>query len=515
MSDLLSSNEINKQLEERGINSEHIELMLSHFRKGFAPIVLNRPCTAEDGIILLSHEESSKFSSVYRNSLLSLKVQKFVPASGAATRMFKELITEYSDFSEGDVVEVERYPATKRLIKEFERFAFSNDLKSLLSKDGEDYNELKNKKNFREILKALLDESGLNYSNFPKGLIKFHDCGDYRRTAFEEHLVEAKSYVKDKDNICRIHFTVPQNFRGEIQNYLDSVLKDYQDDGTHFEISYSVQYPSTDTIAVDNSNNPVLDESQRLIFRPAGHGALIDNLNSLDCDIVFIKNIDNVVVERHLDEIGFYKEALGGYLLEIQKQVFEYLNILDSEELDESLLGQIVEFCEQKLYINIEEKMIDFSFEEKISFIHEKLDRPIRVCGVVKNLGEPGGGPFWVEDKEGEITLQIVESAQVDVSSKDQEEIWKSSTHFNPVDIVCGVRDYKGNNFDLRKYVDPEAGIITKKSSDGKEIKALELPGLWNGAMSDWVTLYIEVPLITFSPVKTVFDLLRKEHQGI
>ena len=351
-------------------------------------------------------------------------------------------------------------------------------------------------------MEEILFEPGLNYSKIPKGLIKFHKYDDSSRTAFEEHLVEGALYLCDESGNCTIHFTVPPDYRSDIEEYLESKQYDYQDKNIKFNLEYSVQNPSTDTIAVNTDNTPYVNSEGKLVFRPAGHGALIENLDSIDSDYIFIKNIDNVTTEKYLAETVKYKKVIGGYLFSIKKEINKILFDLEDVNLDNQRKIEIIKYCKDILGLETD----DGIGNKELS---EILNRPVRVCGVVKNEGEPGGGPFWIR-KSGKLSKQIVESAQVDMEDSNQSSIWGSSTHFNPVDIVCSVRDYRGNKFDLKEFIDHDAGIITNKSIDGTEIKALELPGLWNGAMAKWITLFVEVPLITFNPVKTVFDLLRK-----
>ena len=502
MRTIISDPRITNQLEKIGISVDEIKKQHNNLVEGFLAARLVKPSTVDDGIISLSEEGKGFYINKYQNSLDDLKVCKFVPASGAASRMFRDLVSEYSNMGIGDE-DLSKYPATKILIESYDKFAFSTELRA----------QIDSLNNYKEVLKTLLFEPGLNYSNLPKGLIKFHDYIDFQRTAFEEHLVEAKRYIKGANGICRIHFTVPEDSRDFISNHIKASQVFNKSSELEFDISYSRQDPSTDTVAIDMENNLILDEEGQLLFRPAGHGALLNNLNKIKADIVFIKNIDNVPVEKYLDETENYKKALGGYLLEIREKIINYLNMLDSNEENENVLVEIKDYCREKLFIDISPDFENLDVEEKIEYLHKKLNRPIRICGVVKNEGEPGGGPFWVKDDSGEVSLQIVESAQVDMNSDAQKKIWESSTHFNPVDIVCSVTNYMGEKFNLNKYVDHSAGIVTTKSHAGNRIKALELPGLWNGAMADWITVFIEVPLITFTPVKTVFDLLRIEHQ--
>lgn len=494
MENSFKSEQIKKQLIDRDISRDSINKQLSQFNKNNVVIEIRKPAVIGDGIVRLDTNDENTYIETYNTAINSLEAAKFVPASGAASRMFKELLTEYSEVENRKKPDLNQFEYSHKLAQNLTKFAFYDELKSIC--DSMDINKL---------LESLLFEPGLNYSKLPKGLIKFHKYKDSSRTAFEEHLVEAREYLGDESGNCNIDFTVPSEYKTDIEEYLEEKLFDYQKDHIKFNLSYSVQNPATDTIAVDMNNNPVKNERGELIFRPAGHGALLENLNAIDSDIVFIKNIDNVTTEKYLHGTVKYKKVLAGYLISIKNQINEILLELESENVDINRINEIKQFCTDKLEIEINE-------EADTELLMKILNRPVRVCGVVKNEGEPGGGPFWV-NRNGKISKQIVESAQVDMTNSLQKEIWNSSTHFNPVDIVCSVRDYKGNKFDLNKFVDSDAGIITKKSVDGKEIKALELPGLWNGAMADWITLFIEVPLITFNPVKTVFDLLREEHQ--
>ncbi len=376
------------------------------------------------------------------------------------------------------------------------------DIESLLSRGQ-----------YKNILEYILTAKGLDYADLPKGLIKFHRYPDHSRTPFEEHLVEAAAYVKDRNGVARIHFTISPEHEGAIKNHIERVRDRYEKSGVKYEITFSYQKPSTDTVAVDLENRPFRDAEGKLVFRPGGHGALLENLYELEGDIIFIKNIDNVVPDRLKGETYLYKRVLGGLLVELQKQIFQYLDRISKGDLNEPLIEEIIGFASDRLYIVLPKRIGQGTKEEKADFLFSRLNRPLRVCGIVKNQGEPGGGPFWVEHADGTSSMQIVESSQVNMKSAGQKEIWESSTHFNPVDLVCGVRDYLGKAFNLMNFTDPETGFISTKSYEGRELKALELPGLWNGGMANWNTVFVEVPIITFNPVKTVFDLLRKEHQ--
>ena len=495
MGNIFDSELIKKQMLDRGITKDTINHQLNQFKKDNITVEIIKPALIGEGILCIDAEEENSYIETYNNEIDSLEVTKFVPASGAASRMFKGLITEYSEIENGNDVNLEQLEYSKDLEENLSKFAFYDELISIC-----------NTNDIKELLRSILFEPGLNYSNLPKGLIKFHKYNDSSRTAFEEHLVEAREYIAGESGNCGISFTVPLEYKGIIEEYLEDKKYNFQEENIKFNLSYSIQDPATDTIAVDMNNTPVLSTEGEFIFRPAGHGALIENLNAIDSDIIFIKNIDNVTTEKYLPETIRYKKVIGGFLLSVRDQVNEILSVLENENPDKSRISDIRQFCRDILEIQVNE-------EAGIDTLIQMLNRPLRVCGVVKNEGEPGGGPFWV-NKNGMISKQIVESAQVDMSLDKQNEIWNSSTHFNPVDIACSVRDFRGNKFDLKKFIDEDAGIITKKSLDGNDIKALELPGLWNGAMAEWITLFLEVPLITFNPVKTVFDLLKKEHQN-
>ena len=492
MDKILNSPAVKKQLKLRKIPDSSILDQVSQFERGNISVELIRPAVVGDGIKSLDKGGEEELVDIYESAVGELVCVKFVPASGAASRMFKDLLAEYSEMLRLKDQDPEQLQSTNKLLDNISKFAFHDELKAVSESDE-----------LPEIIEKLLLPTGLNYSNIAKGLIKFHKKDNRAVTAFEEHLEESKSYIRGNDGRCRIHFTVPDDQINDIKKYLQSVKDYYEDQNTSYDLTYSVQDPSTDTIGVDMQDKPFLGDGGELLFRPAGHGALINNLNSIEADIVFIKNIDNVTVPKYLGETIRFKKMLGGYLLLIKNRIHEFLNLLEGGKPDREKIEEIISFAEEHLFMDLDE-----------GSLKEQLNRPIRVCGVVKNEGEPGGGPFWIKSNDNTESLQIVESAQVNTESEAQTEIWNSSTHFNPVDLVCWVNDFRGNKFDLNKYVDHNAGIITVKSIDGEEIKALELPGLWNGAMADWITVFIEVPQVTFNPVKTVFDLLRKEHQN-
>ena len=507
-----------KQIKEMGLTPEKVLLQIESFKKGFPYARLNRPCTAGDGIHVLSRPDLNRYAESYSEVALSGRGMKFVPASGAASRMFKsflavnslhETITdkEISSAKDSD------HRAVQEFVRGLRRFAFFDDLRSAMARNDVDLEGLLEKGDYKPILEYALAAKGLDLANLPKGLIKFHSYPGHTRTAFEEHLVEGAAYTQNKNGGVRIHFTVSPEHETSVRRHIESTRALYEKGGVTFSVEFSNQKASTDTIAVGMDNRPFRDKDGALVFRPGGHGSLLENLCDLSGDILFIKNIDNVLPDRLKEETITYKKALGGLLIELQKRIFAYVEKLMSGEGDQRLLSEMTGFMEDQLFIMIPDRLGRPSREEQVRFLLSRLNRPLRVCGMVKNEGEPGGGPFWVEHPDGTCSLQIVESSQVDTGLSGQKKILESSTHFNPVDLVCGVRDHKGKPFDLRRFVDPETGFISIKSKDGKELKALEHPGLWNGAMADWTTVFVEVPLATFSPVKTLNDLLRKEHQ--
>lgn len=499
------------QIENHGLNDEIVAYQIEKFKKGFPFTKLAKSCSIEKEIKRIEEKDFESIINNHEKAQLEGRITKFVPASGAASRMFKSLLAFYNDYEKFENKNLEELATQNGDIKEvlkffsgLHNFAFFEDLKNILAKENLDINTLINNKEIKTIIEYLIKDIGLNYANLPKSVLKFHKYTDNSRTSFEEHLVEGNLYAKDENNKVRLHFTVSQEHTELIKELFETIKTNYD---SIFEIGFSIQKTSTDTVAVDMENNLFKDKNNNLVFRPAGHGALIENLEDLQGDIVFIKNIDNVVPDRLKDMTILYKKIISGYLLKIQEKIFAYLNKIDKNELDTVLLKEIELFLENELNISIN------SYDtNKTEAIHKLLNRPIRVCGMVKNEGEAGGGPFVVEDENKELSLQIVESSQIDLKNEEQKTILTHSTHFNPVDLVCALKDYKGNNFKLSNYIDPNTGFISIKSKDGKDLKAMELPGLWNGAMAHWNTIFIEVPIITFNPVKTINDLLRKEH---
>jgi hypothetical protein len=521
MAQIYLSDEDLKQIEARGMSREQVISQLETFRKGFSCARLIRPCTVGDGIEVLKKADLARLKETFSAAALAGRVMKFVPASGAATRMFKSLIAfheRHNQMDENEIMaagekEEPDHASYVEFIKGIKKFAFYEDLKSAMSRDGLDTEDLISAREYGPILEYVLSSKGLDLAHLPKGLIKFHRYPETSRTAFEEQLVEATGYTIDKNGLARVHFTVSPEHEASIKTHVRRIIDHYEKSGVKFEVTFSAQKPSTDTIAAQLDNSPFRGRDGRLVFRPGGHGALLENLNALRGDLVFIKNIDNVVPDRLKPETIIYKRALGGYLIERQKEIFECLERSSSKDLEDGYIEEMFAFIRDRLCITPPEGVEQGSREEKIDYLVSRLNRPLRVCGMVKNEGEPGGGPFWVEHADKSTSVQIVESSQVDMESAEQRGVWDSSTHFNPVDLFCGVRDYMGRPFDLTKFVDPGTGLTSVKSKEGKELKALELPGLWNGSMAYWNTVFVQVPIITFNPVKTVLDLLRKEHQ--
>lgn len=507
------------QIHEHGLNEVDVLAQIDMFIHGIPAVKLDRPCTIGDGIVKLQDEEMESLIELYRQAARAGRAMKFVPASGAATRMFKSLLSCYhkhfqpgaKPMSLNDFIDNPDYEDILRMKDNCGKFAFSDRLHQAVSADGMEVETLIAEGRCDLMLAYLLTEKGLNYSRLPKGLIDFHCYADHTRTPFMEHLVEAADYIKDKHGVVRLHFTISLEHRQLFQEHFERVRGIIEAGDIRYEVTFSVQKPSTDTIAVDHDNKPFRNADGSLVFRPGGHGALLENLNDVKGDIVFIKNIDNVVPDRLKAEICRYHQALGGYLVKLQQRIFSYLQDLDVADPGDSLLAEIRAFMRDFFGVDISSGPRD----EQVKSLRQKLNRPLRVCGMVKNEGEPGGGPFWVRGSDLSCSRQIVESSQVDFSAPDQAEIWQRSTHFNPVDLVCGLRDYRGEPFDLHEFSDPDTGFITVKSSEGKELKALEHPGLWNGAMAAWNTVFIEVPARTFNPVKSVFDLLRPAHQNV
>ncbi|KRD10838.1 ATPase [Flavobacterium sp. Root901] len=505
------------EIYNHGIPFENILKQLKIFKKGIAKSNLISPATINDGILSLSENDFKEKASFFDLQKEKLKIKKFVPASGAATRMFKFLSAFLNDF---DIQKetINAYINRKNdkelaiFIIGMDKFPFFETVYEKLKEIYPDFDTLERDYKNYYFIKLLLSQEYFNSANKPKAVLPFHLYKTHIANPIEEHLNECVHYATSK-NVSNLHFTVSEIHQDLFEKAVDEVREKVEKpSGTKINIGYSYQSKSTDSINVDAKNKVVRNAAGNLIFRPGGHGALIENLNNLDSDIIFIKNIDNVI-QNHIDQITLYKKALGGILIEVQQKVFGYLSAIEHNQINENNLQEIAAFLTQKLNIKVTKDFNKFTFENKIAKIKDLLDRPIRVCGMVKNEGEPGGGPFWVMNDKGETSLQIVETSQVDLANKKQLEILEEATHFNPVDLVCGIKNYKGEKFDLKKFVDQRSGFIVEKSVEGKPVKSYELPGLWNGSMANWLTVFVAVPLITFNPVKTVNDLLKPAHQ--
>jgi len=511
-----------RQIEAHGLTIQEVRRQLALFKSDTPYLTLVAPCTPENGIAVFEKEETERLLKVFESEKPNYRWVKFVPASGAASRMFKTLLkvlNEEENISK-DAVSKEASTGDKQaeqllqFMEGVEQFAFFGDLETILIKNGFNPEALIVNGQFTEIVRFLLEPEGLNYAHEPKALLKFHKYPSETRTAFEEHLVEAASYIKDQTGNCALHFTVSQEHLAGFKTLLEQVRPEYERRfGVHYQTAFSTQSASTDTLAVTLGNRPFRREDGRLLFRPGGHGALLHNLNRVDEDMSFIKNIDNVVPDHLKAETFKWKQVIGGYLLQLQAEIFGYVESLVSGKETPLFLDEVCAYVEERLGYPIPAAVRAASSSVKRSYLTERLNRPIRVCGMVKNAGEPGGGPFWVRDRDGGVSRQIVEMAQIDPDAELQQEIVRGATHFNPVDLVCGVKDWQGRPFDLSRFTDPDAVFISLKSKNGQDLKALEHPGLWNGAMARWITLFVEVPSVTFNPVKTVNDLLRKEHQ--
>ena len=496
-------------LAKKGISEAQIAEQLACFEKGFPYLKLDAAASVEKGILAPATDEQEAYLAAwdaYKNT--DKTIVKFVPASGAASRMFKNLFGFLGADYERPTTKFEQ-----AFFEGIDKYAFYDDLNVACRRmTGKDIPGLMGEGNYKAVVAALLEEAGLNYGALPKGLLKFHKYEEGSRTPLEEHLAEGAMYAAGKSGKVNVHFTVSTEhrelFKVLVAEKAGEFAKRY---GVEYNITFSEQKPSTDTIAADMDNQPFRDNG-KLLFRPGGHGALIENLNDLDADIIFIKNIDNVVPDRLKEPTVRFKKIIGGVLVSLQTEINRYITMLKSGKYTIDDLREMIQFLHKKLFVRNEETK-HLEDAELALYLLRKLNRPIRVCGMVRNSGEPGGGPFIAYNQDGTTSLQILESSQIDMSNPDAKEQFESGTHFNPVDLVCAVRDNKGEKYDLPKYVDKNTGFISLKSKNGRELKALELPGLWNGAMSDWSTVFVEVPAETFNPVKTVNDLLRPQHQ--
>ena len=498
-----------KQLAQKGISEAQIEKQLGEFKTGFPFLKLEGAAAIGKGIVAPSAEEVKQYVSAWQQyKAAGKKVVKFVPASGAASRMFKDMFAFVDADYDAPTTDFE-----KKYFDNIEKFAFYDELDAVCKKNnGKGIKALVAEGNYKAVAANMLQADGLNYGQLPKGLLLFHNYAEGPRTPMEEHLVEGALYAASNGE-AHVHFTVSHEhmelFKAKVAQKADLYAQKY---GIKYDISFSEQKPSTDTIAANPDGTPFRNSDGSLLFRPGGHGALIENLNEIEADVIFVKNIDNVVPDRLKGDTVEWKQVIAGVLVTLQQKAFDYLRLLDTGRYTHEQIEEMIRFVQQDLCCR-KFDIKNLEDAELVIYLREKLNRPMRVCGVVKNVGEPGGGPFLTYNQDGTVSLQILESSQIDKSNREYMEMFTKGTHFNPVDLVCAVKDYKGQAFDLPKYVDPTTGFISQKSKSGKELQALELPGLWNGAMSNWNTVFVEVPLSTFNPVKTVNDLLREQHQ--
>ena len=498
-----------KQIADKGISEKQIENQLNEFKTGFPFLRLEAAASVEHGIVATTEESRAKFEKSWEQyKAAGKKVVKFVPASGAASRMFKDMFAFVDAEYDKPTTDFE-----KKYFENIEKFAFYGELNDVCVKnEGKDIPTLLAESIYKAVAAQMLKAEGLNYGQLPKGMLLFHKYAEGPRTPMEEHLVEAALYAASNGE-ANIHFTVSHEhmpfFQKKVADKADFYAKKY---GVKYDISFSEQKPSTDTIAANPDNTPFRNADGSLLFRPGGHGALIENLNEIDADVIFIKNIDYVVPDRLKGDTVTYKQVIAGVLVTLQQKAFEYLRLLDAGTYNHDKLEEMIRFVQQDLCCR-KADIKNLEDADLVIYLRKKLNRPMRVCGVVKNVGEPGGGPFLTYNQDGTVSLQILESSQIDKNNAEYMEMFTKGTHFNPVDLVCAVKDYKGQPFNLPDFVDRTTGFISSKSKNGKELKALELPGLWNGAMSNWNTVFVEVPLATFNPVKTVNDLLREQHQ--
>jgi len=498
-----------KQIAQKGISEAQIEKQLGEFKTGFPFLRLEAAAAIGHGIIAPSENERKQYVNAWQQyKAQGKKVVKFVPASGAASRMFKDMFA----FVDAPY-DVPTSDFEKKYFDNIEKFAFYDELDAVCQKNnGKGIKALIAEGNYKAVAANMLTADGLNYGQLPKGLLLFHNYPEGPRTPMEEHLVEGALYAASNGE-AHVHFTVSHEhmelFKQKVAQKSDFYAQKY---GIKYDISFSEQKPSTDTIAANPDGTPFRNSDGSLLFRPGGHGALIENLNEIKADVIFVKNIDNVVPDRLKADTVEWKQVIAGVLVTLQEKAFEYLRLLDTGKYTHEQIEEMIRFVQQDLCCR-KADIKELEDADLVIYLRNKLNRPMRICGVVKNVGEPGGGPFLTYNQDGTVSLQILESSQIDKSNKEYMEMFTKGTHFNPVDLVCAVCDYKGQPFDLPKYVDPSTGFISQKSKSGKELQALELPGLWNGAMSDWSTVFVEVPLSTFNPVKTVNDLLREQHQ--
>lgn len=503
-------------INQLGLDLTTVMQQIEILKRGNLCVHIAKPATFNDGIIILKDSDINIYLAEFDKIIGNKKLCKFVPASGAATRMFKDLFQFIEKYSPEIFLEDDSIKQTFIFLENIQRMPFYDELENIITNKYLSVEDLIQKEDYHYLIQMLLSKNGLNYASLPKALLLFHSYLEEKRTAFEEHLVEGSYYAKNMDNTVNLHFTISPEHENLFNKLVVKVKDKYESRyGVKYNISFSFQSPSTNTISLTQDNKLFRDENECLEFRPGGHGSLLKNLLNIDADVVFIKNIDNITTDNRKRETIIYKKILTVLLLKIQKQCFNYLGKLENKIVSNELINEIQRFIETKINTILPSNYSLLELEEKRTILYNLLNRPMRVCGMVKRENEPGGGPFWIINSKGELSLQIVESSEINLEKPDQLQCFESSEFFNPVDLVCGLKNYKGEKFDVLKFADNERCFISLKSKDGKIVKVLEHPGLWNGAMSDWITLFVAVPISTFTPVKTINDLLREEHQNL
>ncbi len=504
------------ELRRRGISAYQVESQLQRLRHGVPPITIIRPCRVNDGIVQLRPDQFPHYQQQFESVWQTNRVSKFIPASGAATRMFNDLLkflsSEASNSSGASPTQAIPQ-AVDQAWKRLQDFPFIPDLEAYLHRQGQAPPASQHSHDINTILQTVLWTPGLGYADLPKALLPFHRYPEGPRTSLQEHVYEAIRYHPTPAQPVKIHLTVSPQYEQVIKDHLHAIQQALSKQGWKLELTVSIQKPSTDTVALNADNQPFRADDGTLVFRPGGHGALLENLNDCQADIVFISNVDNVVPDHLKDPIVEWRKVLGGYLAELQQHVFHHIQQLSSVPANAKSVQQAEACILQELLLPLPQSYRELALPDQATLLKQYLDRPIRVCGVVPNTGDPGGGPFWVAHPEDAPSRQIVEQSQVNPDSEAQQKLFASGTHFNPVDMVCGVRDYQGNPFNLLEYVDPGTGFIGMKSHQGRPLKALEWPGLWNGGMAHWITIFVEIPRANFNPVKTFLDWLHPAHQ--
>jgi len=507
-------------IEENGLTAEVVNSQLLKLRRGNIPISLVKSASLDNGILHLSSERREQLIKRFDENSTKHSIVKFVPASGVASRMFSQLslCLENLKLDRINLPDLTNHDGENKYLSTFfealknRKFAFYDDLGNTLKEGVEKFDNPSTNNDVKIILEHLLGPKGLNYNSLPKALIKFHKYSDMSVSPIAEHFLEAIMYSKGINNKANIHFTINKNYLREFTIATKELQELFNNFGYQVNVDFSFQSNNTNTISIQNSGDIVRNKDGNILLRAGGHGSLLENLGDLKADIIFIKNIDNIIVADRLRDTIEYKKVLCGFLLEIKEKIFSFMDTLSKIVKDSESINEIFCFSNDVLNISFPSGFVDFDLEKKKKILNEKLNKPIRICGMVRNKKEPGGGPFWIYDKNGDISLQIVEKSQIDTSIPEQSEIFNQSSYFNPVDIVCSIKNYHGDIFHLKNYVEDSRYFISEKNYKGEQIKIIEHPGLWNGSMEKWISIFVEIPSSTFNPVKHVNDLLKDPH---